>query len=76
MKNQKSKMKIKNEKSKRKKYEQIMCLYTLVLYSAIELPFRKIRFSSCLIFYNFILAFPFPLVGTRENALKEGGRTP
>ena len=51
-----------NQKSKRKKYEQIMCLYTFVLCSAMGLPFRKMGFSSCLFFYNFILRFPFPLL--------------
>ena len=38
---------------------------------------NKIAFSEneiflMFIFYNFYLAFPFPLVGTREKALKEG----
>ena len=47
---------------KEKKYEQSMCLYTLVLCSAIGLPFRKIKFFSCLFFYNFIVRFPFPLL--------------
>lgn len=52
-----------------------MCLYTLVLCSAMGLPFRKMGFSSSRIFnFNFVWRFPFPLLVQGKTPSKmEGG---
>lgn len=50
-----------------------MCLYTLVLCSAMNCLFGN-RVSSCVIYFNFIWRFPFPLlVQGKTPSKREGG---